>query len=179
LRFVLIRFLRLHVLGPDIRLRSTESFAVDGEDGPCPSLAPVAPPILRLAQRFDFRVERIEAFGLFVVKLVQLAELVGFVFGFRQRLRLFRRQRQRLASHFPETAQGVEIDIGPDIDPFPALLPHALGLASSFSATSRSSVRQLGRRCHLGFDDPSGCFAPSIESQTQVVESRDGWTMGN
>jgi hypothetical protein len=78
----------------------------DTDNGPCPRLLPVAPYIGVLGQHRDFRIERVEAFGLVVVQLVTFAEPVGFAFRFRQGFGLFRRQGLSLAPYFPEVAPG-------------------------------------------------------------------------
>ena len=113
---------------------------IDADDGPCPRLLPVAPYIGAFGQRLDFGVERVEAFGLVVVKLVAVAELVGFAFRLGERLGLFRRQRLRLALHFPETvAVRRAAGSGMISTHFQPSCRTASASRSSFSFTSRSS----------------------------------------
>ena len=73
--FVVGRFLRLHVLGTDEAAHDAKlAVMIDADDGPCPRLLPVAPCIGAFGQRLDFRLKRVEAFGLVVVKLVAFAQ---------------------------------------------------------------------------------------------------------
>jgi hypothetical protein len=118
--FVVGWLCRFHVLGADEAAHNGKLAVMgDADDGPCPRFLPLAPYIGVFRQRFDFSVKRVEPFGLFIVKLVMLAEFVGFAFRFCQSFGLFRWQRLGLTPYFPETVQ--RIGIGHDLNPFPSL----------------------------------------------------------